>query len=69
VKQIGPPILEGVELFDVYVGEPIPAGRKSVALALSYRAKDRTLTDEEVNRAHAELVGLALARLGAQLRQ
>ncbi|MFZ0889978.1 MAG: hypothetical protein WA005_16145, partial [Candidatus Binataceae bacterium] len=69
VKQIGPPILERVELFDVYVGEPIAAGKKSLALALSYRAKDRTLTDEEVNRAHAELVGLALARLGAQLRQ
>lgn len=69
VKQIGPPILERVELFNVYVGEPIAAGKKSLALALSYRAKDRTLTDEEVNRAHAELVGLALARLGAQLRQ
>ncbi len=63
------PLLESVELFDVYEGESIAPGKKSVALALSYRARDRTLTDEEVNRAHAALVAAVLARLGAELRQ
>jgi len=58
-----------VELFDVYEGEPIATGKKSVALALSYRARDRTLTDEEVNRAHAALVAEVTARLGVELRQ
>ena len=42
-------LLESVELFDVYRGAPILAGFKSVAFSLTYRAKDRTLTDPEVN--------------------
>jgi phenylalanyl-tRNA synthetase beta chain len=62
------PLLEGVELFDVYQGEPVPAGKKSVALACRYRSKDRTLTDEEVNIAHSALVEQAKAQLGAELR-
>jgi phenylalanyl-tRNA synthetase beta chain len=61
-------LLESVELFDVYQGESIPAGKKSVALACRYRAKDRTLTDEEVNRAHSQVVDQARLRLGAELR-
>ncbi len=63
------PLLESVELFDVYRGSPIAEGRKSVALACRYRGKGRTLTDDEVNRAHAALVEAAKARLGADLRQ
>ncbi len=69
VAQVESPLLEDVELFDVYEGEPIATGKKSVALALSYRARDRTLTDEEVNRAHAALVAEVTARLGVELRQ
>lgn len=42
--------LESVEIFDVYRGEGLPAGRKSLAFSLVFRAEDRTLTDEEVNR-------------------
>jgi phenylalanyl-tRNA synthetase beta chain len=61
-------LLESVELFDVYQGESIPAGKKSVALACRYRAKDRTLTDEEVNRAHGLVTEQARSRLGAELR-
>ncbi len=61
-------LLESVELFDVYQGDPIPAGKKSVALACRYRAKDRTLTDEEVNRAHSLVIEQARSRLGAELR-
>ncbi|MGH7933624.1 MAG: phenylalanine--tRNA ligase subunit beta [Candidatus Binataceae bacterium] len=62
-------LLESVEIFDVYEGDSVPSGKKSVALACRYRSKDRTLTDEEVNRAHAALVDQAKARLGAELRQ
>ncbi len=61
-------LLESVELFDVYQGESIPAGKKSVALTCRYRAKDRTLTDEEVNRAHSLVIEQARSRLGAELR-
>ena len=69
VSEIDSPLLESVELFDVYEGAPIEPGKKSVALACRYRGKDRTLTDEEVNRAHAALIEQAKALLGAQLRQ
>src|SRR5262249_1208517 len=62
------PLLESVELFDVYQGESIPSGKKSVALACRYRAPDRTLTDEEVNRAHSLVIEQARSRLGAELR-
>jgi phenylalanyl-tRNA synthetase beta chain len=61
-------LLESVELFDVYEGGSLPAGKKSVAVACRYRAKDRTLTDEEVNLAHAALVDRAAKELGAELR-
>ncbi len=69
VAQISAPLLESVELFDAYEGGSVPAGKKSLALACRYRAKDRTLTDEEVNRAHARVVELTLASLGAELRK
>jgi phenylalanyl-tRNA synthetase beta chain len=69
IREAESALLESVEVFDVYEGGPIPPGRKSVALACRYRGKDRTLTDEEVNRVHAQLVERALAQLGAELRQ
>ena len=43
-------LLESIRLFDVYTGDPVPAGRKSLAYALRFRAPDRTLTDDEVAR-------------------
>jgi phenylalanyl-tRNA synthetase beta chain len=69
VTRIDAPLLESVELFDAYEGGSVPAGKKSLALACRYRAKDRTLTDEEVNRAHAKVVEQTLASLGAELRK
>jgi phenylalanyl-tRNA synthetase beta chain len=69
IRESGASLLESVEVFDVYEGTAVAAGKKSVALACRYRAKDRTLTDEEVNRIHAVLVEQARMRLGAELRQ
>jgi phenylalanyl-tRNA synthetase beta chain len=69
VRELGLELLEDVTVFDVYEGQSVARGKKSVALALTYRAKDRTLTDEEVNRVHAALVEAARTRLGAELRQ
>lgn len=68
VQALDVALLESVELFDVYQGESVPAGKKSIALACRYRAKDRTLTDEEVNRAHNLVIEQARSRLGAELR-
>jgi phenylalanyl-tRNA synthetase beta chain len=69
IRESGASLLESVEVFDVYEGTAVAAGKKSVALACRYRAKDRTLTDEEVNRIHAVLTEQARIRLGAELRQ
>jgi phenylalanyl-tRNA synthetase beta chain len=69
IRECGSSLLESVEVFDVYEGSAVGAGRKSVALACRYRGKDRTLTDEEVNRVHAVLIEQARTRLGAELRQ
>ena len=69
IEESASALLESVEIFDVYEGPGVAAGKKSVALACRYRAKDRTLTDEEVNRIHAMLVEQARMRLGAELRQ
>jgi phenylalanyl-tRNA synthetase beta chain len=62
------PLVEEVTLFDVYRGAPLPAGRKSLALAIRYRAPDRTLTDAEADAAHARIVERLVNAVGAALR-
>jgi phenylalanyl-tRNA synthetase beta chain len=65
IAQADASLLESVELFDVYEGGSLPAGKKSVAVTCRYRAKDRTLTDQEVNLLHATVTSFAIERLGA----
>ncbi|HEY7726353.1 MAG TPA: phenylalanine--tRNA ligase subunit beta [Anaeromyxobacteraceae bacterium] len=50
------PLVEEATLFDVYRGAPLPPGRKSLAVALRYRASDRTLTDADADACHARIV-------------
>lgn len=59
--------LELVELFDVYEGQGLPEGKRSLAVAMTFRAPDRTLTDAEVVAAEAAIV-TALGALGAEIR-
>ena len=68
IRSSGGGLLDRATLFDVYVGEGIPAGKKSLAYALSYQAPDRTLTEAEVERTHAAIVAALGKRLGAVLR-
>ena len=49
IRQAGGKLLEQVELFDVYQGAQIEAGKKSVAYSLKFRAADRTLSDEDID--------------------
>jgi phenylalanyl-tRNA synthetase beta chain len=58
-------LLESIRLFDVYTGEQIGEGKKSLAFALRFRAPDRTLTDAEVAEAREAAIELAVARHGA----
>jgi phenylalanyl-tRNA synthetase beta chain len=62
------PLLESLRLFDVYTGEQLGEGRKSLAYALRFRAPDRTLTAEEASAARTAAIAEAVARTGAALR-
>ena len=64
----GAGFVESVNVFDVYKGAPVPDGRKSVALAVVYRAVDRSLESEEIDREHSKLVQALRQRLGAEVR-
>jgi phenylalanyl-tRNA synthetase beta chain len=61
-------LLESVRLFDVYAGEQLGQGRKSLAYSLTFRAGDRTLTVEEAVAARDTAVAEAASRVGAELR-
>ncbi len=67
VLQGGGELLVAAEVFDLYRGEQAGAGRKSVALRLEFRARDRTLTDEEVA-TRRDAIERALTRIGGSLR-
>jgi phenylalanyl-tRNA synthetase beta chain len=60
--------LEHVDVFDLYQGEKIPAGQKSIALRLRYRSPERTLTDDEVSVLHQKVVATLAKKLGVVLR-
>ena len=68
VRQAKPPNLESAQLFDVFRGQNIPAGQKSVAYAFTYRHPQRTLTDVEVNVGHEKLLADLKATLRASIR-
>lgn len=61
-------LLEEVRVFDVYQGDRVPDGQKSVALAMRFRAPDRTLTADEASASREAAVALASERHGAILR-
>jgi phenylalanyl-tRNA synthetase beta chain len=61
-------LLERVELFDVFRGGAVPAGRQSLAFSLRYRAADHTLEDDEVSAAHTRVEKALQSRFGAEVR-
>lgn len=56
IKGVDNVYIETVEIFDCYQGDSIPLGRKGLAFRVRYRSPDRTLTDEEVNEFHHEVL-------------
>ncbi|HEY9638403.1 MAG TPA: phenylalanine--tRNA ligase subunit beta [Coleofasciculaceae cyanobacterium] len=61
-------LLESVLLFDEYQGEAVPKGQRSLAFRLTYRAGDRTLTDEEVEPVHQKVREALVEKFGVSLR-
>ncbi|MGA2028189.1 MAG: phenylalanine--tRNA ligase subunit beta [Syntrophobacteraceae bacterium] len=68
ICSLNEPLLESVEIFDIFRSDQIGTGKKNIGYRLTYRAEDRSLTDEEVNVLHAELIRKVTARFGISLR-
>jgi phenylalanyl-tRNA synthetase beta chain len=62
------PLVRAARIFDVYTGDQVPAGRKSLAYAVTYGADDHTLTDEEVAKTQRKLLERLRREFGAELR-
>lgn len=69
IRETGGKLLESVSLFDVYRGKQVQQGKKSVAFNLTYRAADRTLTDDEVVKVHQNVLDALKEKLDAVLRE
>jgi phenylalanyl-tRNA synthetase beta chain len=68
IRSAGGRLLKDVVLFDVYTGDPIPAGKKSLAYALTYRDDQKTLTDKNASKIRKKIIGATKHRLNAELR-
>ena len=70
VKDIieGFPLVKQVTIFDVYSGEQVPPGKKSLAYSITFQSPTHTLTDEEVNQVQQEILDKLTGELGATLR-
>jgi phenylalanyl-tRNA synthetase beta chain len=60
--------VENVVLFDLYRGQGIPAGKKSLGIRVRYRSAEKTLTDEEIGAIHGRIVETLCKNLGAEIR-
>jgi phenylalanyl-tRNA synthetase beta chain len=68
IAQSGGALLQRATLFDVYRGDQIPRGKKSLAYSLLFQAKDRTLSDADATKAREKIVARLQKEIGAQVR-
>jgi phenylalanyl-tRNA synthetase beta chain len=68
IRQTGGALLTRLQLFDVYRGEPLPPGKKSLAYRLTFQAFDRGLSDTDAAKIREKIVGRLRRELGAELR-
>ena len=69
IKKFAPPELESVHLFDIFTGEAVGKGKRSLAYSLTYRSTERTLTDDEVNGYHNNVKGALIKELKVEIRE
>ncbi len=69
IQKLGGDLLQQIEIFDVYTGNPIPDDRKSLAFSLRYQSLERTLTDEEVNLLNSRILEGIQQDFGAERRK
>ncbi len=68
IKEAGGKLLKEVSVFDLYEGEHMEAGKKSLAFSLKYFDPAKTLTDEEVVKVHDKVLAAVKEKAGAELR-
>jgi phenylalanyl-tRNA synthetase beta chain len=68
VRRAGGRLLEDVSVFDLYEGAQVGEGKKSIALRLSFRSAERTLSEDEINKLRVEMLKKVSAETGAELR-
>ncbi|MBR3053788.1 MAG: phenylalanine--tRNA ligase subunit beta, partial [Firmicutes bacterium] len=68
IRGAGDELLREVKLFDVYRGEQVGEGKKSVAYNIVFRHDDRTLTDDETERAQSRIIDALREKIGAVIR-
>jgi phenylalanyl-tRNA synthetase beta chain len=68
IRQAGGKLLRKVRLFDIFRGEQLGSGKKSLAYSLTYQAPDRTLTDAEAAQVRQKIIRRLEQELGAKLR-
>lgn len=69
ITATGGELVESVEIFDLFAGDPVPEGKKSLAFSVSYRSADKTLEDVEVDRVHNRIVAHLKEKYKARLRE
>ena len=69
ILELGGELLQTVEIFDVYQGQPVAEGYKSVAFSLRYQSPERTLKDEEVISLNSNILATVQKEFGAQWRK
>jgi phenylalanyl-tRNA synthetase beta chain len=67
IHSLNQPLIEALELFDLYRGKPIPAGKKNLGIRLHYRSAEQTLTDEMVSPLHQQVVEHMINKFRATL--
>jgi phenylalanyl-tRNA synthetase beta chain len=68
ISKAGSRLIRNVEIFDVYEGEHVEAGKKSVALRITYQAADHTLKEDEIAKIHTAILDALKNKLKAELR-
>jgi phenylalanyl-tRNA synthetase beta chain len=68
IRQAGGVLLAGLELFDIYRGEPLPAGHKSMAYQVTYQSIDHSLSEQEVAQVRRRIIETVVRETGAKLR-
>ena len=68
IQKVNRRLISQIQIFDVYVGEHVEAGKKSVAIALTFQDSSKTLDDQDINELMTNILSAVEKQFGAHLR-